>query len=106
MKLEQILASSCRQKILLALAKVKKTHMAELLRMIKSTYNQANRNLVILEEEGLIKTRRLGRLRIIELQSNAPRTLAILEALELLDRPIEDSRTQAGQSEYHSEKLA
>jgi hypothetical protein len=107
MKLEQIIASSCRQKMLLALAKVKKTHVTHLLRMINGTYNQMNRNLVILEEEGIIKTKRLGHLKIVELQSNAPKTLALLKALELLDRLNSNPRIPAGKNEFPSEnKLA
>jgi len=85
-RLEQIIASSCRQKMLLALAKVRRTHVAQLLRMTNGTYNQVNRNLLILEAEGVIRTRRLGHLRIIELQSNDPKTVALLKALELLER--------------------
>jgi hypothetical protein len=45
MRLEQIIASSCRQKMLLALAKVKETHVTQLVRMINSTYNEVRRNL-------------------------------------------------------------
>jgi DNA-binding transcriptional ArsR family regulator len=85
MRLEQIIASSCRQKMLLGLAKVKKTHVTQLVRMINSTYNQVNRNLEILEEEGIIKTQRLGYLKIVELQRENPKTLKLLKALELLD---------------------
>jgi DNA-binding transcriptional ArsR family regulator len=93
MRLEQIIASSCRQKMLLALAKVRKTHVTQLVRMINSTYNQVNRNLVILENEKIIKTERLGYLRIVELNRENPKTLALLKALELLDKPIPNSKT-------------
>ena len=86
MQLMLIIASSCRQRMLLTLAKVKKTHVTELVRMINSTYNEVNRNLIILEEEGIIKTKRLGQLKIIELQTESPKTVALLKALELLDR--------------------
>lgn len=88
MRLTRIIASSCRQRMLLALAKVKKTHMTQLVRMINSTYNEVNRNLTILQEEGIIRTKRLGRLKVIELQIDNPKTLALLKALELLERPI------------------
>jgi len=92
MRLEQIIASSCRQRMLLALAKVGKTHVTQLVRMINSTYNQVNRNLVILENEKIIKTERLGYLRIVELNRENPKTLALLKALELLDKPIPNSQ--------------
>ena len=92
MRLKQIIASSCRQRMLLALAKVRKTHVTQLVRMINSTYNQVNRNLVVLENEKIVKTERLGYLRIVELNVENPKTLALLKALELLDKPIPKSQ--------------
>ena len=90
MRLEQLIASSCRQKILLALSKIKRTHVTNLVRITNSTYNQVNRNLAILEKEGVIKTKRYGRMRIIELKIENPKTQALLKALHILDRPILD----------------
>jgi len=74
--------------MLLALANVNKTHVTQLVRIINSTYNEVNRNLTILEKEGIIRTKRLGYLKIIELQRENPQTMALLKALELLERPI------------------
>jgi DNA-binding transcriptional ArsR family regulator len=84
-KLQQIIASSCRQKILLALLKTKRTHITNLVRMINSTYNEVNRNLEILEKEEIIDIRFYGRMRMVELRVNNPRTQIILQALRLLD---------------------
>lgn len=72
--------------MLLAIAKAKTIHLTQLIRTVNSTYNEVNRNLIILEEEGVIKTKRLGQLKIIELQTESPKTVALLKALELLDR--------------------
>jgi len=91
-KLEQIIASSCRQKILLALSKTKRTHITNLVRIINSTYNQVNRNLQILEEEGIIKTKHYGHIKMIELEMEDPKTQALLIALHTLDRPIPNSQ--------------
>jgi DNA-binding transcriptional ArsR family regulator len=88
LKLKQLIASSCRQKILLALSKTKQTYVTNLVRIINSTYNQVNRNLQILEQEGIIKTKHYGRMRMIELNTENPRTQALLKALHILDRPI------------------
>jgi DNA-binding transcriptional ArsR family regulator len=93
MRLEQIIASSCRQKMLLALAKIKKTHVTQLVRITNSTYNEVNRNLTILEEEGITRTKRVGGLKIVELQMENPKTLALLKALELLGKPIPSLKT-------------
>lgn len=93
MKLEQLIASSCRQKILLALSSTKGTHVTNLVRIINSTYNQVNRNLLILEDEGIIKTKRYGHLKIVELEKENPRTEALLKALHILNRPAINSAT-------------
>lgn len=87
MRLQQIIASSCRQKILIALSGAKETHVTKLVRDINSTYNQVDRNLTILELEGIVKIKRYGHVRAIELNRGNPRTLRLLKALKLLDRP-------------------
>jgi DeoR/GlpR family transcriptional regulator of sugar metabolism len=91
LKLEQIIASSCRQKILLALSKIGKTHVTNLVRIINSTYNHVNRNLQILEKEGIIISKHYGHVRMIELEMDNPKTQVILKALHILDRPISNS---------------
>jgi hypothetical protein len=57
--------------------------------MVNSTYNQVSRNLRILEEEGIIKMRYYGHVKMIELETENPKTQAILKALYILNRPIE-----------------
>lgn len=88
MKLKQIIASSCRQKILLALSKTERTHVTNLVHIINSTYNQVNRNLQILEKEGIIKTRRYGHMTMIEPNVENPKIQPLLKALHMLDKPI------------------
>ena len=87
MKLQQIIASTCRQKILVALSETKETHVTKLVRDINSTYNQVDRNLRILELEGIIKIVRYGHVRAIELKRENPRTMRLLKALKMLDKP-------------------
>jgi len=84
LKLEQIIASTCRQKILVALSKVKKTHITNLVRMTNSTYNQIRRNLEIMEKEGIVNIHCCGSMKIIELQLNDPKTEKLLKALHVL----------------------
>lgn len=88
MKLQQVIASSCRQKILVAMSRVKRTHVTSLVRMINSTYNQVSRNLQILETEGIVKIRHYGRMKMIELSSENPKTLALMKALSILDNAL------------------
>ena len=91
MLLRQILASTCRQKILETLAKIEKTHMMELVRKTNSTYNQIDRNLRILVKEGIVKVNQYGRVKIIRLDRENEKTLILLKALYILNKPITNS---------------
>jgi hypothetical protein len=52
---------------------------------VNSTYNQINENLRILEEAGMIRDEHHGRARLIRLQNENPRTVALLQALKILE---------------------
>ena len=84
MNLHKLLASLCRQKILETLSKLGQTHMMDLVRRVNSTYTQVNRNIGILQCEGIVQSRKLGRMRLIQLKREDARTKAILKALEIL----------------------
>lgn len=86
MRLEQIIASSCRQKMLLALARVKKTHVTQLVRMINSTYNEVRRNLEILHDEGIVKFTSCGNMKMVELERDNQKTEKLLMVLRTLQR--------------------
>lgn len=86
MRLERIIASSCRQKILVALAKVNKTHVTQLVRMINSTYNEVRRNLEILHDEEIVKFTFCGNMKMVELQRDSEKTEKLLMALRTLRR--------------------
>ena len=84
MDLGRLMASSCRQRILEALSRVGQTHMMDLVRMVNSTYGQVNRNLQILEQEGIVTTQYYSRLRIIKLNRENPKTVTLLKILRLI----------------------
>jgi predicted transcriptional regulator len=77
--LSRVLASSLRQKMLRELAATKELQVMRLVSKTNSTYNEINRNLQILEKEGIItntypiKTRH-GKVRIIRLNKENPKT--------------------------------
>jgi predicted transcriptional regulator len=77
--------------MLLALSKNKMTHVTNLVRIINSTYNQVNRNLQILEKEDIIKTKRYGHIKTIQLNEENPKTQALLKALYTLNKPVLNS---------------
>ena len=92
MDLERVLASSCRRRILKVLWRIGRANVMELVRKVNSTYSQVNPNLKILREEGIIFDEHFGRMRIIRLNKENPKTALLLEALRILETPRADRR--------------
>jgi len=84
MHLRQLIASSCRQKILETLSSLRETHLMDLVRRINSTYTQVNRNLQILEREGIVRIRLYGRMKMISLDRENAKTDTMLKVLKML----------------------
>jgi len=84
MDLRRLIASSCRQKIIEALSEVRQTYVTDLVRRVNSTYTQVNRNLQILERENIVKSQFYGRVKMITLNRENPKTETILKALRML----------------------
>jgi predicted transcriptional regulator len=89
--LRKVLASSVRQNILKVLAEKRELQVMKLVSSVGSTYNELNRNLLLLENEGIIinsypiKVRR-GKIRIIRLNKENPKTLTLLKVLKTLEQ--------------------
>jgi predicted transcriptional regulator len=88
--LNKLLASSGRQKLLKELAKCKELNVMALVSRLNSPYNEVNRNLMILETEGIIindyrKRVRRGKVRIIILNRENHKTKILLNVLQMLD---------------------
>ena len=77
--------SSCRRRILKALSKEQEINIMRLVYAVNSTYNEVDRNLRILENEGLIAQKYFGRKRFIRLNLENKRTLAVLKMLNLME---------------------
>jgi DNA-binding transcriptional ArsR family regulator len=82
-----ILASSCRCRILRVLWRLGRANVMELVRRVNSTYSQVNPNLQILQEEGIVSDEHYGRMRIVRLNKENPKTTILLQALKLLETP-------------------
>ncbi len=85
MNLKKLLASSCRQKIIKELSKSGQINVMLLVQKINSTYNEVNRNLEILEEEGIITNSYIRHMRLIRLNHDDNRTVVLLEVLRTLN---------------------
>jgi hypothetical protein len=70
----------------------------KLVRNINSTYIEVNRNLKILEKEGVITDKHVGRLRIIKLNRENPKTELLLQALRILSTQPETKNNSGLQS--------
>ena len=85
MHLGRILASTNRQKILKALKKMKQIHVMDLVRTVNSTHGEVTRNLSILAEEEIIIVKKVGKMKIIQLNGKNERTQCLLRALNILE---------------------
>ena len=56
-----------------------------IVRKANSTHREVNRNLQIMEGEGVVRRKRFGRILIISLNSENPKTVALLKALKMLE---------------------
>jgi|WetSurMetagenome_2_1015567.scaffolds.fasta_scaffold00401_24 hypothetical protein len=83
--LEKLISSSCRRKIIKFLWKTNYINVMELVLKTNSTYNQVNANLLILSQEGIIEEKRYGRVRMIKLNRENPKTLLLLQAFKILN---------------------
>jgi predicted transcriptional regulator len=78
------MASSCRRRIMQVLSNSGQTNVMDLVRRVNSTYNQVNSNLQILHKEEIIFDKHAGRMRVIKLNKENPKTLLLLQALKIL----------------------
>ena len=90
MDLRKVLASTLRQNVLKELSKTREIRVMKLVDAVSSTYNELNRNLEILEKEGIITNDyrvkvRHGKVRVIRLNRDNPKTKILLQALKTLD---------------------
>jgi len=97
MDLETVMASACRRRILKALSRHGRVNVMQLVRKVNSTYNQVNSNLQILQRERIVFDDHFGRMRVIKLNRENPRTARLLQALKILETP-EDRRNSKKQT--------
>jgi predicted transcriptional regulator len=88
--LKKLLASSHRQKILKALSECREMRVMQLVHRVGGPYNEVNRNLKILETEGIIindyrKQVKRAKVRVIILNRENPRAQILLKVLKELE---------------------
>jgi predicted transcriptional regulator len=89
LNLNEILASSCRRKILKALSEKKEIAIMKLVRTVNGTFNEVDRNLRILEREGVLTQRYAGRKRVIRLNFKNEKTLVLIKLLKIREGSVD-----------------
>jgi hypothetical protein len=87
------------------LSKVKEVHIMGLVRNINSTYIEVNRNLKILEEEGIVAEQHINRMRVIRLNHENPKTTLLLHALKILNTQTKTTNNPTNLS-FHLDEMA
>jgi hypothetical protein len=82
--LTELLGSACRRKIIEYLAENGSTNIMRVILGIRGKYPQTNAELQILQKEDIIIDQHIGRMRIIKLNKENPKTCLILQALKIL----------------------
>ncbi|MDR0798007.1 MAG: hypothetical protein LBE70_04790 [Nitrososphaerota archaeon] len=90
MDLSKVLASSLRQRILRELSKTSEIRVMRLVSKLNTAYNELNRNLALLEKEGLVIDEyqvkvKHGKVRVISLNRDNPNSKLLLTILKTLD---------------------
>lgn len=81
----KIVASSCRQKIIKILFQKKEIGIMKLINLANGTYNEINRNILILERHGIIVERRQKRQRLLSLNLKNAKTSKLIEIIKIID---------------------
>jgi len=82
-KLEQVLHSKGRIKILIILAKEGELNISGIARMAKVNHNSTSFHLNFLTEAGILQEKRFGRIRIYRFMVEKPRVKAIKNLIDI-----------------------
>jgi CRISPR locus-related DNA-binding protein len=82
MNVEDVLSSRLRIKILKILLKMGELNVSEIARRLGVNYNTTSQHLKILENEGIIKHKTFGRIRLYRLNEQSPRVKALQNLVE------------------------
>jgi len=99
MDLDEMLGSKVRRKIIRVLWKIGSTNITNLVQKTNTTYNQLVPQLLAFEKEGIISEKRYGRVRMITLEKENPKTILLLQALKILDKGHTQNRQSSSSVE-------
>lgn len=83
MKLEDVLSSRLRMRIIKVLVQVGELNVSEIARRIKANYKSTSVNLKILEDEGVLQRKTYGRIRLYRLNRSSQKAEALENLVEV-----------------------
>ena len=86
MAIEEILSSKGRVKILKILSEIGELNISEIARRAGLNYATTNRHLGVLEEQGLVRHKRFGRIRIFRFNEENRRAELVRQLMELWEQ--------------------
>ena len=82
MDVEEFFSSKLRMKILKILVQVGELNVSEIARRLNVNYNTAIKHLNILEDEGIVRHKTFGRIRLYRLNEHSLKAEAVQKLLE------------------------
>ena len=92
MAIEEVLSSKGRVKILRILTEIGELNISEIARRAGLNYATTNRHLGVLEEHGLVRHKRFGRIRIFRFNEGNPKAELIGRLMELWEQTDKPKR--------------
>ena len=86
MAIEEVFSSKGRVKILRILAEIGELNISEIARRAGLNYATTNKHLLVLENHGLIRHKRFGRIRIFRFDEENPRAKMIKKLIEFWEQ--------------------
>lgn len=82
MEIEDVFSSRLRMKIMRILEQVGELNVSDIARRLKVNYKTTSDHLKVLEEEGLLRHKLYGRIRLYRLDDRSSKTRAMRELLQ------------------------
>jgi len=83
MGVEDVFSSKLRMKILKILVQMGELNVSEIARRLGVNYVTTSKHLKILEDEGILRQKLFGRIRLYRLNENSPKARAVQNLMEV-----------------------
>jgi len=83
---EDVFSSKLRMKILKILVQMGELNVSEIARRLGVNYVTTSKHLKILEDEGILRQKLFGRIRLYRLNENSPKARAVQNLMETWER--------------------